>query len=54
MPYLLEQLVPLLKAYNRGMIVARNPEEEEILAEIDATSGPDSQRVIDPEQPFQP
>jgi hypothetical protein len=39
MPYLLEQLVPLLKAYDQGMIVARTPEEEAILADIDATSG---------------
>jgi hypothetical protein len=46
---------PQRTPYNRGMIVARNPEEEEeILAEIEATSGPDSGRTIDPEEPFQP
>jgi hypothetical protein len=55
LPYLLEQLVPLLQAYTRGMIVARNPEERAILADIDATSGPGSGPVmIDPDQPFQP
>jgi hypothetical protein len=36
------------------MIVARNPEEEEILAEIEATSSPDSQSVINLAEPFQP
>ena len=54
MPYLFEQLVPLLKAYRRGMIVARNPEEEAILAQIEATSSPDSQSVINLAEPFQP
>lgn len=54
MPYLLEQLVPLLKAYKRGMIVARSEEEEAILTEIDATSGPESGRAIDPDEPFRP
>src|SRR2546421_9874739 len=54
MPYLLEQLVPLLKADRQGMVVARNPEEEAILGQIEATASPDSQSAVNLAEPVQP
>lgn len=40
LPYVVDLLGPLLRAYNHGMIVAGNDEERAILDEIAAANGP--------------
>jgi hypothetical protein len=39
-PALIDRLGVLLTAYHRGMVVARDDEEREILAEIESLVGP--------------